>query len=336
MSNNDTLLSVRGLRTYFDTLSGTVRAVDGISFDVRKIEVLGVVGESGCGKTVTALSIMQLLPIAKARIVDGSILLYRESGEVIDIAKLKRNSPTMREIRGKEISMIFQEPMTSLNPVHTVGAQITEGIRYREKMSKKDAREFAIEMLRQVGIPAPEQRVDEYPHQMSGGMRQRVMIATALASNPRLLIADEPTTALDVTVEAQILNLLKELQTQYGMSVMFITHNLGIISQMTNRVIVMYTGRIVESLPTKTLFKGAKHPYTIGLLNSIPRIGLKHELTPIDGAVPNLNELPPGCHFVDRCSSALPICSLQEPPVCQLDSNHWVKCWLYDTLQEVV
>ncbi|NLK07925.1 MAG: ABC transporter ATP-binding protein, partial [Firmicutes bacterium] len=286
-------------------------------------------------KSVTALSIMQLIRRPRGQIVDGKITYYKQSGEVIDITKLHPQSTQMRNIRGNEISMIFQEPMTALNPVYTVGDQIIEAIRLNQKLDKKAAREHAIDMLRKVGISVPERRVDQYPWQFSGGMRQRAMIAMALSCNPELLIADEPTTALDVTIEAQILGLLKDLQRDLSLSIMIITHDLGVIAEMANRVVVMYTGKIAENASTDEIFYNPKHPYTTGLLNSIPRIGRTERLTSIRGSVPNMLALPKGCYFAPRCPEATEICHKQEPGEYEVTSSHSVKCWLYDSVKEV-
>lgn len=329
MGTQQKLLEVKNLRTYFFTDGCVVKAVDDVSFCIYRGRTLGVVGESGCGKSMTALSIMNLVPHPRGRIVGGEILYYKDGQDPIELASLNPFGNEIRSIRGNEIAMIFQEPMRSLNPVYTIGNQIIEAIRLHQHKSKKEARELAVRMLELVGISAPEQRVDEYPHQLSGGMRQRVMIAIALSCNPALLIADEPTTALDVTIEAQILKLMRELQAKIGMAIMFITHDLGVIREMANDVIVMYTGRIVESGSTEEVFASPKHPYTIGLFNSIPQIGRKEKLVPIKGSVPNLLEMPPGCSFAPRCGKALDICSREEPDNYTLDNQHCVKCWLY-------
>ena len=289
------LLEVENLRTYFYTEEGVSRAVDGVSFQVDKGETLGIVGESGCGKSVTNLSLMRLIPQPPGKIVDGTITF---DGQDI----LSMNDSKMRDIRGNDISMIFQEPMTSLNPVFTCGNQIMEAIRLHQNVDKAEARNRAIEMLQLVGIPAPEQRVDEYPHQLSGGMRQRVMIAMALSCNPKLLIADEPTTALDVTVQAQILELIEELQEKLDMAVIMITHDLGVIAEVADRVMVMYAGQVVEHGTVDEIFNEPKHPYTIGLLRSMPILSQKIErLAVIKGIVPNPVEFPEGCRFHTRC-----------------------------------
>lgn len=323
-----TLLQVEDLRTYFTYEEGLVRAVDGVSFEVGRQKVLGLVGESGCGKSVTALSIMQLIPAHNGRIHSGKIL-YNRKGGIIDIARLGPKDPAMRSIRGNEIAMIFQEPMTSLNPVYTVGFQIVEAILLHQSVTKRQAWDMAIDMLDKVGIPSPAQRVKEYPHQLSGGMRQRAMIAMALSCNPSLLIADEPTTALDVTIQAQILDLMVKLQEQFQMAIIMITHDLGIVSRMCHDVCVMYMGKIVESAPTRTIFKEPAHPYTVGLLNSIPKLGTRIDrLIPIEGTVPDITELPEGCSFRPRCPRAMSACE-EEPPVVQVADGHEVRCWLY-------
>ncbi|MCF7802938.1 MAG: ABC transporter ATP-binding protein [Candidatus Marinimicrobia bacterium] len=289
------LLEVTDLKTYFYTDEGTSKAVDGVSFYVDKGETLGIVGESGCGKSVTNLSVMRLIPEPPGKIVEGQITFNGR-----DVLALKDSH--LRQIRGNEISMIFQEPMTSLNPVFTCGSQIMEAVRLHQKVGKKEARKRAIEMLNMVGIPAPEQRIDEYPHQLSGGMRQRVMIAMALSCNPNLLIADEPTTALDVTVQAQILDLIEELQERLEMAVIMITHDLGVIAEVADRVMVMYAGKVVEQGTTEQIFKEPKHPYTIGLLKSMPVLNQKKDrLAVIEGVVPNPTDFPSGCKFHTRC-----------------------------------
>lgn len=295
------LLSVRHLTTAFHTEAGRLRAVDDVSFEVPKGGTLAVVGESGCGKSVTALSIMRLLPMPPGEIENGEV-------RFADRDLLKLPEPEMRKVRGARISMIFQEPMTSLNPVYTVGSQIVEAIRIHKPMSRRAARERAIQMLELVGIPSPSERVDAYPHQLSGGMRQRVMIAMALSCDPALLIADEPTTALDVTIQAQILDLLRRLQSDLSMSILFITHDLGIVAEFAQRVVVMYAGRVVESGGVEQIFSDPRHPYTRGLLASVPPMdasrnaGRPRRLPTIEGVVPDLTRLPPGCRFADRCA----------------------------------
>lgn len=330
MSETNKLLDVQGLKTYFDTDNGTVKAVDDISYHIHEGEVLGVVGESGCGKSVTSLSILNLVPRPRGRIAGGKIVYYRKNGEPVDITSMQPYGQAMRTIRGNEISMIFQEPMTALNPVYTIGEQIIETVRLHKGVDRKKARERAIEMLELVGIAAPAKRVREYPHQLSGGMRQRAMIAMALSCDPRFLIADEPTTALDVTIEAQILELMLELQNKLGMAMQFITHDLGVISTMAKRIVVMYMGRIVEQALTDDIFYNPKHPYTKGLLTSVPQLGRKERLVPIQGTVPNLMELPKGCYFAPRCQEAMEICHKEEPPIYQMARGQTVKCWLYE------
>jgi oligopeptide/dipeptide ABC transporter ATP-binding protein len=314
------LLEVKDLRTHFYLDEGIAKAVDGISFEVDKGETLGLVGESGCGKSVSALSIMRLIPDPPGRIVGGEISLGGKN--VLDLSDEK-----MRDIRGNEVSMIFQEPMTSLNPVFTCGSQIEEAIILHQKVSKKEARRKAVEMLRLVGIPAPEQRVEEYPHQLSGGMRQRVMIAMSLSCHPSLLLADEPTTALDVTIQAQILELLARLQEELEMAVIMITHDLGVIAEVADRVAVMYAGKIVEYAGVKEIFGTPLHPYTQGLLKSIPKLTeAKDRLAVISGVVPNPLEFPGGCKFHPRCTLAIDACRDPEPELRRLRPDHWVRC----------
>jgi peptide/nickel transport system ATP-binding protein len=309
---SEPLLDVRGLKTQLSLEEGPVLAVDDVSFSIPPGGTLGVVGESGCGKSLTALSVMRLVPEPPVRVVGGQIRFQGEDLLALPEAK-------MRRVRGRHVSMVFQEPMTSLNPVYTVGEQIAEGVRLHQGLSRAAAREHSVEMLRRVGIPAPEQRVDSYPHQLSGGMRQRVMIAMALACGPELLIADEPTTALDVTIQAQILELLKRLQTERRMAVMLITHDLGVVAESCDAVVVMYAGRVVERAPVKALFRQPAHPYTAGLLRSIPalqeagRAGERPRLKTIPGMVPSLRRLPGGCRFRDRCDRALDLCARVEP-----------------------
>ena len=317
------LLSVRDLKTSFFTHVGEVKAVRGISFDVNEGEVLGIVGESGSGKSVTSLSIMGLLQYP-GRVVDGEILLNGE-----DILTYSKNQ--MRKVRGKEIAMIFQDPMTSLNPVYTIGNQIMEMILEHEKMSRREARERAIEMLKLVGIPAAEKRIDSYPHEFSGGMRQRVMIALALSCNPKLLIADEPTTALDVTIQAQILNLIKKLNRQFGMTTMLITHDLGVVATVCDKVAVMYGGLIMEYGTADEIFYHPRHPYTMGLLGSIPHVdgGEKRRLIPIDGTPPDLINPPKGCPFSTRCKYCMNVCTQEQPPYFAED-KHRTMCWMLD------
>lgn len=327
---DDVLIEIRNLKTHFHTDRGVVRAVDGVDLVIRRNRTLGVVGESGCGKSIMALSIMGLVPQPPAKI-SGEILFHREDGTVVDLAKLDPKGKEIRAIRGAEIAMIFQEPMTSLNPVYTIGNQIMEAVRLHQNVDKKEARERAIEMLRLVGIPAPERRVDEYPHQLSGGMRQRAMIAMALSCNPSLLIADEPTTALDVTIQAQILELMQKLQEEFNMAIMMITHDLGVVAGMADEVAVMYLGQVVEYSSVRNVFKSRHHPYTNGLLNSIPVLGSKSKkrLTPIRGIVPDPRFMPEGCRFADRCPQKMPVCD-QPPPMLEPDAGHWARCWLHD------
>jgi peptide/nickel transport system ATP-binding protein len=318
------LLELRDLVTEFRTDRGVVRAVDGVSFAIAPRSTLGVVGESGCGKSVTALSVMRLIASPPGRIANGTITYAGKN-------LLALSAEEMRAIRGNRIAMIFQEPMTSLNPVFTVGSQVAEAVRLHQKKSRKDAHAAAIEMFRLVGIPSPEDRVDAYPHELSGGMRQRVMIAMALACKPDLLIADEPTTALDVTIQAQILELLQNLQRELGMSILLITHDLGVVAETCDEVVVMYAGRIVEQAATDVLFAAPRHHYTAGLLRSVPSYGdgaavADHErLVEIKGMVPSLHELPKGCKFVDRCPAAEELCRAEEPPLVQLGASR-VRC----------
>ncbi len=321
------LLEVRNLQTHFPTRSGLVRAVDGVSFHLDRGELLGLVGESGCGKSITALSIMRLIALP-GKIVNGEILFDGK-----DLLKL--SDAAMREMRGDDIAMIFQDPMTSLNPVFTVGEQIAEALRLHRKMSRAEARQATIDAMREVAIPDPARRVNDYPHQLSGGMRQRVMIAMALACNPKLLIADEPTTALDVTIQAQILELLDDLRKQRELAVLLITHDLGVVAEVADRVAVMYTGRIVEESPVEELFARPKHPYTEGLLRSVPKLTstqviAKERLETIEGVVPKPTDLPPGCHFAPRCRHRMPRCTQEDIPLYQLDGSVQVRCVLYD------
>ncbi len=327
------LLVIENLKTYFDTVDGTVRAVDGVSFSIAPQETLGLVGESGCGKSVTAYSVLRLLPLRYSRIVEGSIRFRRRNGEVVDLAQVEPRGDLIRSIRGNEIAMIFQEPMTSLSPVHTVGSQIAEAVELHQGTSKEEAERITIEMLRRVGIANPEQRIHEYPHQFSGGMRQRAMIAMALSCNPSLLIADEPTTALDVTIQAQILELMKALQEQFKMSILIITHNLGVVADMADRVAVMYMGKIVEIGPVREIFHRPMHPYTIGLMQSVPKMGrrVKERLVPIAGSVPDPFSIPRGCAFLPRCAAQKkPACAGPEDvPLTEVATGHWVRCTLY-------
>lgn len=330
MDTHDTrqpLLQVQNLSTSFFTPDGEVKAVDGVSFAIHPGETLGIVGESGCGKSITSLSIMRLLS-NPGRIVGGEILLRGEN-------LLTKSEQEMRRLRGKEISMIFQEPMTSLNPVFTVGEQIAEALRIHEGLDRSRAMERATEMVRRVGIPSPERRVQQYPFELSGGMRQRVMIAIALACNPALLIADEPTTALDVTIQAQILDLMKGLQRDFGLTIMLITHDLGVVAETCDKVAVMYAGKIVEYADVKTLFREPKHPYTRGLLNSLPLlVGEQEELNVIPGTVPNPLEVPGGCRFAPRCPHASALCQQEEPNLTPLSDENTVRCWMHTSRWE--
>ncbi len=320
------LLKVRGLQTHFFTEDGVVKAVRGVDFEVYEGETLGIVGESGCGKSVTALSIMGLVDYP-GKIVEGEIIFKGEN-------LTRKSYEEMRHIRGKEIAMIFQEPMTALNPVFTIGYQISEALMIHLKMSEKEAMKQSVELLRKVGIPIPEQRVYEYPHQLSGGMRQRAMIAMALSCNPSLVIADEPTTALDVTIQAQILDLMKSLQQEYGASLIMITHDLGVIAEIADRVVVMYAGKVVEYADVNTIFHRPLHPYTFGLLTSVPRLDVEMErLNAIPGVVPDPLHFPPGCGFNTRCSYALDRCREEDPPLVEVEEGHWVRCWNMDAVR---
>ena len=326
MNSRSKILEVKGLKTYFYTNDGISRAVDDVSFGLEKGMTLGLVGESGCGKTVTALSIMRLIQEPPGKIVDGQVLLGERN-------LLNLSPREMRGIRGNRISMIFQEPMTSLNPVFTVGNQISESIRLHRRVSKKEAADRSREMLRTVGIPDPEKRLHEYPHQLSGGMRQRVMIAMALCCDPEILIADEPTTALDVTIQAQILDLMNLLKTELNTCVVLITHDLGVVAEMAQTVAVMYAGKIVEYAGVEALFGNPGHPYTRGLMESIPKlegpISENRMLKAIPGIVPDLLHLPEGCAFHNRCPDAFEHCLAANPPLLQLSPGHKARCWLY-------
>ena len=322
------LLDIRDLKTYFYTDDGVVRAVDGVSLSIAPQKTLGVVGESGCGKSITAFSTMRLIPSPPGKIEHGQILFHKDpESDPIDLTQLNPKGTQMRDIRGNDIAMIFQEPMTSLSPVHTVGNQISEAIRLHQNTDKKEARERAIDALNKVRLPRPDRQVDAYPHELSGGMRQRAMIAMALSCNPSLLIADEPTTALDVTVQAQILDLMRDLQSDIGMAIMLITHDLGVVATMADYVAVMYLGKIVEYSDTRTVFKNPRHPYTRGLLNSIPQVGQKRRLVPIEGTIPDPFEIPQGCAFAPRCPHAMDKCR-EEPQLLEIESGHRVSCWL--------
>lgn len=326
------ILEIRNLKTYFYLERSTVRAVNGVDLDLMPGRTMGLVGESGCGKSITAMSLMRLIPEPPGKIVEGEINLFRRSGgSSVDIAQLNPKGAEMRSIRGGEIAIVFQEPMTSLNPLYTVGDQIAESVMIHQKLSKKEGLDRALEMLTRVQISAPKQRLKEYPHQLSGGMRQRVMIALALSCNPSILIADEPTTALDVTVQAQILDLMNQLQVDFNSSIVLITHNLGVVSQMAQEVAVMYLGRIVEQAETRALFHDPLHPYTVGLLNSVPVLGRKGKkvLVPIKGMVPTPTDVIPGCPFAPRCPSFMQICQEKLPPLREVRPGHMAACWLY-------
>ncbi len=343
------LLEVKDLKTHFFLAQGIVRAVDGVDLTVQRGQTVGLVGESGCGKSVMARTILRIVP-PPGRVVDGQILFDHEengnipvydqpsrTGNVIDLATLDANGDKIRSIRGAEISMIFQEPMTSLSPVHTIGNQITEAILLHQEVSSEEARRQAIDMLARVNMPQPSRTIDRYPHQLSGGMRQRAMIAMALACRPSLLIADEPTTALDVTTQAQILTLMRDLQQEFGMAIIFITHDLGVIAQMVDYVVVMYLGRVVEMADVDTIFYDPKHPYTQALLRSIPRLGRKSaegvsgRLAAIRGTVPDPYSIPKGCPFHPRCRQAIRgVCDQKDPPFLELEAGRKVRCVLYE------
>ncbi|WP_339146860.1 MULTISPECIES: ABC transporter ATP-binding protein [unclassified Sutcliffiella] len=318
------VLQVIDLHVSFTTYGGEVKAVRGVSFDLHKGETLAIVGESGCGKSVTSQSIMRLIPEPPGRITQGSVLFKGK-----DLTKV--SEPEMRKIRGADISMIFQDPMTALNPTLTVGDQIMEGIIQHKKVSKAEAKKQAVDMLNLVGIPSPTERLKQYPHQFSGGMRQRIVIAMALVCQPEVLIADEPTTALDVTIQAQILNLFKDIQKKTGVSIIIITHDLGVVAQVADRVAVMYAGKIVESGNRREIFYRGEHPYTKGLLNSVPRLDLEdEELVPIVGSPPDLFSPPTGCAFAARCEYAMEVCERVYPMKTTLSEEHHVDCWLQD------
>jgi oligopeptide/dipeptide ABC transporter ATP-binding protein len=324
------LIEITNLSTVIPTEDGIVRAVNEVSFDVPRKRTIGVVGESGCGKSITGFSLLQLIP-KPGYIEKGSVKYYREEGkEPLEIAKLDPQGQTIRSIRGNEIAMIFQEPMTALNPVYTVGEQIGEALRLHKKMEHEEAKEFAVEMLQRVGIPSPHQRVDEYPHQLSGGLRQRVCIAMALSCKPSLLIADEPSTALDVTVQAQVLDLMKSLQDEMGMAIMMITHDMGVIADISEQVVVMYSGYIVEGGDIDNVFYNPLHPYTRGLLASVPVMGRTEErLNPIPGTVPHPLNVPSGCPFRPRCKYRRESCK-ELPPLREVEPGHSVRCRLYE------
>jgi oligopeptide/dipeptide ABC transporter ATP-binding protein len=323
-------LDVKNLATYFYTLEGVVKAVDGVSYDLEPGETLGLVGESGCGKSVSALSVMGLIPWPPGKVVSGEILL-----EGKDLRTFTDRE--MREIRGKDIAMVFQEPMTSLNPVLTIGRQLTETLELHLKMDHAEANLKAVELLQRVGIPDPERRLTQYPHQFSGGMRQRVMIAMALSCDPKLIIADEPTTALDVTIQAQVLEILKNLCTEFGTSLIVITHNLGVVARYADRVNVMYAGRVIERSTAKEIYHSPRHPYTLGLMHSVPRLDepRRVKLDPIEGQPPQLIDLPPGCAFRPRCRYAVDKCAVEYPPLVELEGTedtHLAACWEWENV----
>jgi oligopeptide/dipeptide ABC transporter ATP-binding protein len=319
----DSLIEVRNLEVQFEVRGVVLRAVDDVSFTIARGETLGLVGESGCGKSVTASAIMRLVPQPPGKIGGGQVLF-----EGTDLLKLPKKQ--MRSIRGNRISMIFQEPMTSLNPVYTVGDQVAEVIELHQNLKRREAMAKVVEVFGQVGIPAPETRVNDHPHKMSGGMRQRVMIAMALACNPRLMIADEPTTALDVTIQAQILDLMNKLKEDTGAAILFITHDLGVIAEMAQRVAVMYAGKMMEYASVTNLFDSPKHPYTIGLMTSVPAVSKgRDRLATIPGVVPSLFNIPEGCPYYDRCPDAREVCEEKLPDMIEVEREHWVRCWNY-------
>ena len=324
------LLQIRDMATYFSTDDGVVKAVDGVSYEVDEGEILGVVGESGCGKTVSALTVMRLIADPPGKIVRGEVIFDGQ-----DLLSL--NGRAMRKIRGNRIAMIFQEPMTSLNPVLTIGRQLTETLELHLKMSSSQARERARELLEMVGIPDPGRRLSDYPHQLSGGMSQRVMVAMAISCNPSLIIADEPTTALDVTIQAQILELMQSLSRQLGMALIIITHNLGVIARYATRVLVMYAGKIIEMASAREIYHNSRHPYTLGLLNSVPRLDepIGAKLDPIEGLPPDLINLPEGCSFAPRCRYAIEKCTSETPPLMNAGELHESSCWRWAELPEI-
>jgi peptide/nickel transport system ATP-binding protein len=331
MINSETLIDVRDLNTYFYTDEGIVKAVDGVDFTIKKGKTLCIVGESGCGKSITARSIMRLI-VPPGKIVEGKITLASQDGQEIDLTSLPPNGKEIRQIRGKEISMIFQEPMSSLSPVHTIGNQLAEAIQLHLKLSKEEAKSRSIEVLKEVGIPKAEERFDSYPFEFSGGMRQRVMIAMALSCRARLLIADEPTTALDVTTQANILDLIQRLQQEYNMSVMFITHDLGVVAEIADDAVVMYLGKVVERGPVDAIFHDPKHPYLISLLRSIPKLSAETSirLDSIRGMVPHPFNRPIGCPFHPRCDKAIKgLCDVEQPPKNNIGAEREVSCFLY-------
>jgi len=335
--DNNILLEIKDLRVSFPLDEGTVRAVEGVSLTMRRGEVLGVVGESGCGKSITAHSILRIIPAPGH--IDGGQILFHPPGTaangngVVDLASLNPTGSEIRDIRGKDIAMIFQEPMSSFSPVHTIGSQVAEAILLHQDVTEAKARDMTIELLRLVGISGADQRVDNFPHQFSGGMRQRAMIAMALSCNPALLIADEPTTALDVTIQAQILDLMRGLQKRLGMAVMFITHNLGVIAQIADTVAIMYLGQVVEHGPVREILRNPKHPYTVDLLRAVPRLGKTagQRLVAIEGSIPSPFQRPTGCPFHPRCSRMMPgRCDVHMPALTHLDDQHSVRCLLYE------
>jgi oligopeptide/dipeptide ABC transporter ATP-binding protein len=329
---DDLLLEVKNLQTYFYTETGIVKAVDGVSFNIKRGEIVGMLGESGCGKSVTGYSILHLIN-APGKIVGGEMLFHRGENDVLDLLKFDPRGEEIRQIRGHDIAMVFQEPMTALDPLFTVGDQVMEALLVHQKVSKKAAWSAAIELLDRVRMPEPQRAVEKYPHQLSGGMRQRVVIALALACSPKLLIADEPTTALDVTTEAQILELMRDLQREMGMAILFITHDLGIIAEMADSAVVMYLGSVVEHSDIKSLFNAPQHPYTQALYHSIPKLGEEKldRLQTISGMVPPPYNLPKGCKFHPRCSHFMPgVCDAAEPPLYATEPGHDVRCYLYD------
>jgi oligopeptide transport system ATP-binding protein len=317
------LLQVKDLRTHFYTEEGLVKAVDGITYDVEEGETLALVGESGCGKSISALSLLKLIPIPPGRIVSGEVLFEGE-----DLLKLSEDE--IRKIRGNRISMVFQEPMTSLNPVLTIGKQMTEALELHLRLNHRAATARAIQLLEMVGVAEAERRIDDYPHQFSGGMRQRVMIAMAMACNPKLLIADEPTTALDVTIQAQVLEVMARLSREFGTAVIIITHNLGVVARYADRVNVMYAGRIIETSTAPKVYADPRHPYTLGLLRSVPRLDqvTDEKLIPIEGLPPDLGHLPEGCSFYPRCTFRIDKCKEEYPPLALVDDNHYAACWV--------
>ncbi len=331
---DDTLLSVHNLQTYFYSRDGVVRAVDGVSFAVKPGEILGIAGESGCGKSVTSQSILRILP-KNGRIVGGEIL-FRYDDRTIDLATTDVDGKEIRDIRGKEIAMVFQEPMTAFSPVHTIGNQIVETIRIHQQVSREEAREEAIELLRRVGMPNAARNIDEFTFNLSGGMRQRAMVALSLSCQPKLLIADEPTTAVDVTIQAQMLELLREIQADLGMAIIMITHDLGVIAELTDRVMIMYLGKEVEHGLVEDIFHRPMHPYTRGLLASIPKMEPgRVPISPIEGSVPNPYAMPAGCKFHPRCTDYIPgVCEQRDPPLTEIALGHEVSCYLYGGREE--